>query len=82
MADDTAATPADDRDFDWEEALRFKGWPKFPEQNADGIDLSLIRENLKLSPEERLARMDRGRRSALELMRIGREHRERQRKSA
>jgi hypothetical protein len=28
----------------------------FPQQNADGVDLSLIRENLKLTPAERLRR--------------------------
>jgi hypothetical protein len=28
----------------------------FPEQNADGVDLSLIRECLKLTPTERVRR--------------------------
>lgn len=28
--------------------------PTFPEQNADGVDLSLIREMLRMSPEERV----------------------------
>jgi len=32
--------------------------PTFPEQNADGIDLSLIRSNLNRSPIERVARME------------------------
>jgi len=30
--------------------------PKFPEQNADGVDLSLIRERLRLDPWERVRR--------------------------
>jgi len=39
--------------------------PRFPHHNADGIDLSLIRSNLRLTPEQRLRRMDRARRAAL-----------------
>lgn len=31
-------------------------YPKFPEQNADGIDLSLINRNLLLTPTERVRR--------------------------
>ncbi|MFN3167985.1 MAG: hypothetical protein ACE37H_13075 [Phycisphaeraceae bacterium] len=33
--------------------------PTFPEQNADGVDLSLIREMLKLSPEDRVLLIER-----------------------
>jgi hypothetical protein len=47
------------------------------EQDANGVDLSLIRENLKLTPEERLLRGDQARRSALELLEYGRQQRER-----
>ena len=32
--------------------------PKFPEQDENGVDLSLIRENLRLSATERLRKMD------------------------
>jgi hypothetical protein len=30
----------------------------FPEQDQDGVDLSIIRRNLRLSPTERLRRAD------------------------
>lgn len=33
--------------------------PTFPEQNEYGIDLSLIRQNLRLTPTERLRRASR-----------------------
>lgn len=33
--------------------------PTFPEQNADGVDLSLIRSNLEISVEERIRQSDR-----------------------
>ena len=46
--------------------------PTFPEQNADGVDLSLILENLRLSPSERLRRADAGRRAALKHMEYAR----------
>jgi hypothetical protein len=39
----------------------------FPEQNGDGVDLSLIIENLKLSPVKRLRRADRAWRDMLRL---------------
>ena len=52
------------------------GWPTFPEQNEDGVDLSLIRRNLDLSPTERLRRCDRARRDALRLQYYGQKHRE------
>jgi hypothetical protein len=49
----------------------------YGEQDENGVDLSLIRENLKLTPEERLMRGDQARRSALELLEYGRQQRER-----
>jgi hypothetical protein len=48
----------------------------YGEQDENGVDLSLIRENLKLTPEGRLLRGDRARRSALELLEYGRRQRE------
>lgn len=39
----------------------------YGEQDENGIDLSLIRENLKLTPEERIRKGDRARRQALKL---------------
>ncbi len=47
----------------------------YGEQDANGVDLSLIRENLKLTPSERLLRGDRARRSALRLLEYGRQQR-------
>ena len=44
----------------------------YGDQDENGIDLSLIRENLKLSPLERLRKGSRARRSAMELLEIGR----------
>jgi hypothetical protein len=49
---------------------------QYGEQDENGVDLSLIRENLKLTPEERLLQGDRARRSALELLEYGRQHRQ------
>ena len=48
----------------------------YGEQDANGVDLSLIRENLKLTPRERLLRGDRARESALRLLEYGRRQRE------
>ena len=48
----------------------------YGDQDANGVDLSLIRENLKLTPRERLVRADRARRSALRLLECGRRQRE------
>jgi len=50
------------------------GW--YGEQDANGVDLSLIRENLRLTPTERVRRGDRARRDALRLLEIGRLNRE------
>ena len=38
---------------------------KFPEQNADGVDMSIIRRNLQLTPTERVRRADRRKRDIL-----------------
>jgi hypothetical protein len=48
----------------------------YGEQDENGVDLSLIRENLKLTPEERLLRGDRAREDALRLLEYGRRQRE------
>ena len=51
-------------------------------QDENGVDLTLILENLRLTPIERLRKADRSRRSALRLMELGRLSRERRTKSA
>lgn len=43
--------------------------------DENGVDLSLIREMLKLTPTQRVRRMDKARRDALRLMEYGRRHR-------
>lgn len=48
----------------------------YGEQDENGVDLSLIRENLKLSPKDRLLRGDRATRDALRLLEYGRRQRE------
>ena len=48
----------------------------YGEQDENGIDLSLIRSNLKLTPWERACRGDDARRQALMLQEYGRRHRE------
>jgi hypothetical protein len=48
----------------------------YGEQDENGIDLSLIRENLKLTPLERIRKADRARRQALRLQEYGRRYRE------
>lgn len=48
----------------------------YGEQDENGIDLSLIRSNLKLTPWERVCRGDDARRQALMLQEYGRRHRE------
>lgn len=47
-----------------------KNW--YGEQNADGVDLSLIRCNLRLSVDQRLQRGDEGRRNALLMLEYAR----------
>ena len=48
----------------------------YGEQDENGVDLSLIRANLKLSPQERLVRGDRALEEALRLLDYGRQQRE------
>jgi hypothetical protein len=56
-----------------EEYLQRMRDPKwYGDQDENGVDLSLIRHNLKLTPEERLLRGDRAKRGAMELRAIGR----------
>jgi hypothetical protein len=56
------------------EKMRSPTW--YGEQDENGVDLSLIRCSLELTPEERLLEGDRARRGALELQEYGRIHRE------
>ncbi len=51
---------------------QFCGPHCYGEQDENGVDLSLIRENLRLTPEERLLRGDHARRGVLELQRHAR----------
>ncbi len=60
---------------------RLEAWIKehcgplcYGEQDENGIDLSLIRSNLKLTPLERIRRHDAVLADTLRLQRIGREH--------
>lgn len=55
---------------------RFFGPGYYGEQDENGIDLSLIRENLKLTPLERIRKGDAARRETLLLLEYGRRHRE------
>ncbi len=48
----------------------------YGEQDENGIELSLIRENLRLTPLERIRKADAARRQALRLLEHGRRHRE------
>ncbi len=66
-----------------EERERMETWirencgpDQYGEQDENGVDLSLIRANLRLSPESRLQAGDRARRGALELHEYGRRHRQ------
>jgi hypothetical protein len=43
--------------------------------DENGVDLSLLRENLKLAPAERARRAERARKAALRVLQIGREAR-------
>ena len=47
----------------------------YGEQDENGVDLSLIQESLRRTPEQRLLRGDGGRRSALQLREYGILHR-------
>jgi len=61
---------------DGNEAYEQGGRLWYGEQDENGVDLSLIRANLKLTPRERLLRGDRARQSALRLLEYGRRKRE------
>lgn len=54
---------------------RYFGPDYYGEQDENGIDLSLIRENLKLTPLERIRRGDKARKQALRLLDYGQRHR-------
>ena len=56
------------------EQMRSPNW--YGEQDANGVDLSLIREMLRLTPTQRVRRGDKARRDALRLLEYGRRNRE------
>ena len=47
-----------------------RGFVPFPEQNANGVDLTLIRENLKLTPLERVRKAELLRRHVLRIHKL------------
>jgi len=57
------------------EYMRSPTW--YGEQDENGVDLSLIRKNLRLMPTERIRRADRARQGALRLLEYGRRNRKR-----
>lgn len=60
-----------------EKPFDFEAWTRgYGEQDENGIDLSLIRVNLKLTPLERARQGDVHRLGALQLQEYGRRHRE------
>lgn len=64
---------------DWtpEQLAAFQAWTNgYGEQDENGIDLSLIRSNLTLTPLERVRLGDRARQQAEMLLEYGRRHRE------
>ena len=59
-----------------EDLTNVSGGPTdYGEQDEAGVDLSLIRENLRATPTERVRRADRARRDALRLLDYGRRNR-------
>ena len=56
--------------------LDYCGSDWYGEQDENGIDLSLIRENLKLTPLQRIRKGADGTFQAKQLMEYGRRHRE------
>ena len=66
------SAPLNPGGMDW---TRFCGPDWYGEQDEYGIDLSLIRENLRLSPLARVRRADAAHRQALALREAGRRHR-------
>ena len=71
MNDDNVEKAAAE-DMRW---LRYCGPNWYGEQDENGVDLSLIRENLKLSPKERIRKADLARRQAQKLQEYGRRQR-------
>lgn len=63
-------------DGERQDEQRPRPFTPFLEQDENGVDLTLLRENLRLTPEERVRRGDIARRQALHLMDIGRQRRE------
>lgn len=63
-----------DEQADIEERMRSSAY--CGQQDQSGVDLSLIRENLRLTPTERVRRADRARRDALRVLEYGRRNRE------
>lgn len=60
-----------------EQWAAFQAWSHgYGDQDENGIDLSLIRSNLKLTPLERIRRAEQHRQSILALNEYGRRHRE------
>ncbi len=68
-----ASAPTQHADDEW---LRYCGPNWYGEQDENGIDLSLIRENLKLTPLERIRKAESLCRYAEKLREYGRRHRE------
>lgn len=58
--------------------LDYCGPNSYGEQDENGIDLSLIRENLKLTPLERMLKAEEAERDTLMLIEYGRRHWEKQ----
>ena len=55
-----------------EQWLRFKSWTTgHGEQDENGVDLTLLRANLKLSPTERIEKMRRSLAAVMEVRRAG-----------
>ena len=55
-----------------EQWLQFKEWTSgYGEQDENGVDLSLLRANLKLSPTERIEKMRRSLAFIMEVRRAG-----------
>lgn len=68
------------REHFWQEKQRIRslepsGPGPYGEQDENGVDLSLIRENLKLSPLERIRKAEAASQEALRLMEYGRRSR-------
>jgi hypothetical protein len=67
MSEDRPAKPEPRRNF-----------IPFPEQDENGVDLTLIRANLRLTPSQRLRRGDRASRNVMRLHEPGRRNRVKQ----